>query len=494
MDSIVNNILSSWDEPGAGAPTDKQQKRKSSSSMFSDFLKTDDATDHVDQKQAGTQLTDKLIERIISMALPPSSEIDQVYENIQGRIEDQKSRPSLSIQVMSRNFIAMNSRLSVPFQIIDEVSKIFSWTCPYYSLSILVTVSHMIINPITLIALPFLYIAFVIMVPAYMKHHPPEKVDECVSEFSNSQVPFKGEPLEKVAYPKPVPELSREFYLNLTDLQNRMLLYVVVYDFLNFWIVDFCYFKDEAVSGALFVAFAGVGLIVLLIFHSFTRLLSIIIKVLLLAGLWMLFFSLHPKNKQKLLARLYSEETRLKVLSWTTYMENRVHAQLVHKEENPLREVEVFELHRLDAETRNWISLGYCSESFPLNSVERKQGWSIGGKPSLQNVLPPKDWEFVSSDYLAEGSTPKNNPKLGWTLDLYPKEWVMQNNVEAVLEVDDDEKWCYDFDDGARGEFRRRRWIRACVRSFQKPPNDDKAEEKQKRFSFSSGVDPNKKV
>lgn len=494
MDSIVNNILSSWDEPGVEPQTDKQQKRKSSSSMFTDFLKTEESTDPVDQKQAGTQLTDKLVERIISMALPPSSEIDQVYENIQGRIENQKSRPSLSIQVMSRNFIAMNSRLSVPFQVIDEVAKIFSWSCPYYSLSILITVSHMILNPITLVALPFLYIAFVIMVPAYMKHHPPEKVDESMFEFSNSQIPFKGEPLEKVAYPKPVPELSREFYLNLTDLQNRMLLYVVVYDFLNFWLVEFCYFKDEAVSGAIFIVLASLGLLVLLVFHSFDRFLFIIIKVLLLAGLWMLFFCLHPKNKNKLLDRLYSEETRLKLLSWTTYMESKVHAELIHKEENPLKEVEVFELHKLDAETRNWIPLGYCSEPFSLNSVERKQGWPTGGKPSLQNVLPPKDWEFVGLDYLAERLTSKNSPKLGWSLDLYPKEWVLQHNVGEVLEVDEDEKWCYDVADGVRGQFRRRRWIRACVRSFQKPLNDDeKASEKPKRFSFSGG-DPTKKV
>ncbi|GMG17269.1 unnamed protein product [[Candida] boidinii] len=146
-----------------------------------------------------SQLTDKFLERLISMALPPASSEEGAYENILDRIEFQKSRPQLSVPVMSRNVIQLNQRLSIPFELIDEIIKISSWSNKFYTVSVLLSITLIILKPVVLITFPFFYLTFAIMAPAYLKRHPPEKV----SFFQNNPILAEGPPLKSIEYPKP---------------------------------------------------------------------------------------------------------------------------------------------------------------------------------------------------------------------------------------------------------------------------------------------------
>ncbi|ODV94082.1 hypothetical protein PACTADRAFT_23428, partial [Pachysolen tannophilus NRRL Y-2460] len=424
-----------------------------------------------------SQLTDKLVERIISMALPASSESISAAENISQRLEMQKTRPSFSVPLMSKNFLQLNSRLSVPFEMIDEIIKLISWRSQTYTLAILLIITHMIINPILFLVSPLIYILFGIMVPAYLKHHPPES---SIFFPKNNPVPARGLPLYKVVEPKPVPELSREFVLNLTDLQNHVLLYVVTFDFLNWIVLEYCYFKDEAISALVYL----ILLIATALCMTLIPIISIpgLLKIFQIGSiilLWSAAILFHPYFKDQLFYYIYSEETRLKLLTLTNKVENFVKQEFTFVEDQEVREVEIFEIQYLNSETKNWTLLCYSPDPYVTNSEIRISNLPLEGTQSLQVVKPPVDWEFVPSLSAVNSDNSNNSPQsakkkneLHWKLDLNPKEWVSRNYLDSVIDIDDDEKWCYDLltDEISRdGEmksdkFRRRRWIKQCIR------------------------------
>ncbi|GME97144.1 unnamed protein product [Ambrosiozyma monospora] len=112
----------------------------------------------------------------------------------------------------------------------------------------------------------------------------------------------------------------------------------------------------------------------------------------------------------------------------------------------------------------------------------------------LGNVKPPQGWAFLESgDTKMRGI---NKVIDGWMLDLTPSDWVRSNFLTDVIEVDDDTKWCYDLhpkletnqvgigsgknNKKVRGVFRRRRWVRSCIRDIYDPAKlspDDTIEE-----------------
>lgn len=391
------------------------------------------------------------------MALPLSSESEFTQGVITDRLEMQKTRPSLSVPIMSRNFILMNSRLSIPFEIIDEIIKIISWSNPNYTLSMLIIATNLILNPLWLIVSPLVYILYGIMSPAYLQHHPPEE-----SVLESNPIPSRGLPLVDVIEPKLVPQLSREFVLNLTDLQNHMLLYVVVFDFLNWLVVEFCYFRNEAVSSFVFLILlnstVGLSLLLPLVF-KFLPVLRLF-QLGMVTFIWSFLILLHPYFREQILTYFYSEDTRLKIVTLTNKVESKIMDELQYVEEQEIREVEIFEIQRLDPDTKNWSFLCYSSDFCSTNTVTRKLGLPIVGSQTLQLVRPPHDWDFVPNI----GHSYQNE---NWKLDLNPQDWVGSNNAWDVIEIDEGEKWCYDKPENTKSQLRRRRWCREVIRSFQ---------------------------
>ncbi|GMG28891.1 unnamed protein product [Ambrosiozyma monospora] len=461
-----NTSTGSFGSGNGGSPTLAQNNNNNTSSSSSNYL------------------TDKLMERIFSMAVPTTTtETGEELQNILFRIEMQKSRPPLSVNVMSKNCILLLSRLSVPFEAIDSIVTIFSWTNPVMTLTFLSFVTLIILKLVVLLALPFFYICFEVIVPAFIKRHPLDPV---------TGIPTYGPALKKIDLPKPVPEISREFLLNVTDLQNHMVLYIVVWDFAIKWGVRFLYFKDEKITSFIFLSCLGAGCFISCFGTWMFMVCLPLIKLSAVLALWSFTVMMHPTYRDGLLALLYSEETRLGFVTWTNKLEHKLKQELKLRENKEIKELEIFELQNLNPDTHNWEVVCFTNEIYSVNSHCKLNTLPIAGTMQLANVKAPVGWAFLDGvDKQMKGI---NKVIDGWMLDLRPAEWVRDNFLNDVIEVDDDTKWCYDLhpkletsqigfgknNKKVRGFFRRRRWVRSCIRDIYDPVKltpDDTIEE-----------------
>ena len=461
------------------------------------------------------QFADKFMERLLDMAIPTTAGVDDEKElsGLLSRIEMQKSRPALTVQTISKNSIALLQRLSLPFVLIDQIILIFRWKDPIYTLCILLAITLLILNPSTLLAIPFFALCYITMFPAFGKRHP---VDQKTGEYS------KGPMLSNIKYPKPVPEISREFLLNVTDLQNHMMIYVIPWDWINRIIVKYCYFKDERFTTALFVLSLVVGTAFSTFGSSLLVFMYPALKVLLVMSLWIFAFVMIPSNRIRLLEYIYSEDTRLRVVTLMNNLDVRLDNELTWLQNKEIRELEIFELQRFDKETNTWQPVCFSPEIYPINSHLRLENLPIEGCSDLSNIKAPKGWSFIneiagqynsrgtrnfSSSFLSNSNAKirKVNSNLslssgrihekddftddadlpfsaikgvnGWYLDLVAINWARENYVDEVMTIDDDTKWCYDDIKDAKSigsMYRRRRWIRYCTRSVRK---DDEHED-----------------
>ncbi|SCU93062.1 LADA_0G01134g1_1 [Lachancea dasiensis] len=389
-------------------------------------------------------LADKLVEKLIYMALPPSSELAQ--KTIEYRVESSRNRPGLSVPIMSRNFIQMNSRLGPPFLVIDEIIKILNWSNTAYTLSILSLFTYIVMKPLpTLTSIPLFYVVFGIMVPQYLRLHKPDALDA----FESNPVPARGPPLLKPEVPKPVPEFSKEFLLNLTDLQNHMLLYVVAFDFINHILSHFAFFTDESISSAAFLVLLVMAWFNALFMDSITRVIPVKPFLILLG--WVSALALHPYNRDWVLGKMTSEETRLRVLLLSSRIERRIHECFDYQEVGETRQASIFEVQQFQEQNKSWNLVGYSTDHYTLFSDYRISEKDIADAAhSLDSVKAPLEWEWLTDSR--------------WELDLDPVSWVELEFVEYV-DINVEEKWVYDIClDGSRGSYRRRRWVRECTR------------------------------
>lgn len=167
---------------------------------------------------------------------------------------------------------------------------------------------------------------------------------------------------------------------------------------------------------------------------------------------WCFIIASYPSNREYLLTKLNSEETRLKTLTITTNVETKIlqHLKLIEAREHRL--VVIFEIQKYLPENKEWRSVGFSGDDYSLFSNLRIYQRPIeeNSVKSLEEIKPPKDWEWEASSH--------------WVLDLDPKEWVEDEFIQYV-EIDSETKWVYDLNlDGQRGSYRRRMWTNSCVR------------------------------
>ena len=393
-------------------------------------------------------MTDTLVEKVIKMALPPTSDYSRM--NIEERTVFSKTRPSMSVQIMSNNFIQMNSRLSVPFILINEVIRMMSWTNIPYTLSMLFVISFAILKPLVAVtAGPLFYILFGIMVPKYMYVHKPDEL----KFIKHNNTPAQGPALRKPVIPEPVPELSQEFVLNLTDLQNHMLLYVWLYDTINAFLTSFAFFINEQISCLVFILMLFVAIVNLLFIDDIVK--WVPLKFILVVLVWVFIIAMHPNNREKILKQMNSEETRLKVLPFVSSYESLVNQHLRYVEAKENRLVKVYEIQKYRETYKEWRTIGFSNDDYCLFSDLRIKELNINDHCTklLDDVLPPKNWEWI--------------PGFSWVLDLNPQEWVEDNFIQNV-EIDSETKWVYDVDfDGFRGKYRRRMWTNMVTRKIE---------------------------
>ncbi|CAL9727667.1 peroxisomal membrane protein Pex29p [Monosporozyma unispora] len=400
-------------------------------------------------------MTDTLVEKIIKMALPPSSMAKK--GEIASRLAYAKNRPSLSVQLLSKNFIQMNSRLGLPFMFIDNVIDFINWENFPMTLTIMCIYTLCVLNPLVAITCgPICYILFEVMVPHYMQVHLPNPVDPIKPQVEINRTPAQGPPLREPILPEPVPELSQEFIMNLQDLQNHVLLYVAIYDFIYFIMKRFVFFINEQVSTAWFIFLASVGVFNYFFIDIIWPLIPI--KLILIGIGWTLIVLLHPNNRDIFMNKLLAEETRLSWLQRTNQYEHKINEQLRFVEARENRIVDVFEIQVYKDQHKEWTTIGYHFDDFTLYSPKRLQGEKIEllCVKTLDEINPPIGWEWTQTSL--------------WELNLSPEKWVRERFISNVR-VDSDTKWVYDKVKDCTNQssklYRRRMWIRHVIRKVK---------------------------
>lgn len=432
-------------------------------------------------KSVNSLLADKLMEKVLSLVVPVNLE---EQAKLSDRIKTQKTRAPLSMNQMSRNAMLMTLRLSGVFVTVDGIEKFFNWDNNYLTIGVLLILTHLILKPHIILAFPAALVIVNIMVPHYMETKPPEGSLLDHRYFKYNPIPTEGKALFPAEIPKPVPELSGQFILNFTDLQNRMEIYIALYDFIVLLTRDFLYFANEDISATVYI---GLLLWILYIFLPASKLLfllfnSLFLKPFFIIGLWSLVTLSHPMMRNKILVWYFSEETRLSFTTFNNRLEEIFLGGIIksgEEETTVTRKTEIFELQRYKRENKMWSLVGFTNNTYTLNCPERKSDseydkfvderkddelrfdLNLAAVSSLGEVQPPLDWEFTGKF---------------WTLDLNVNEWVQDRLINDLVCIDEDEKWVYDIDErGSTTVFRRRRWIRTCERydTFKNHNNDE---------------------
>ena len=443
---------------------------------------------------ANSLLMDKLVEKVISMVVQTDVKEGQTNEVLERRIEMQKSRPPLSINIMTKNSYLLNLRLSSTFLLIDNILMFFNWTYPWYTAGILLIITHLLLNPLLFSVLPFVLVLANVLIPHYLVIYPADNF--LVPEyFGNNPIPSEVA-INDYKTPKPIPQFSREFVINFTDLQNHMVVYIYTWDFVMWLTNDYLYFKDENLSSLVYLMILGmivtnlivVPKIVPFLFNHFDA-----IKLVVVVTIWIGVILFHPNFRGTVLEWVFNEETRINMLNVSTKVEQTLIKKLLVEEDIvpedlTYQQVEIYELQKLDKTTKMWELVGFTDNFYTINISSRKlnktladendecQGSTIPKeqcdgrtgtikltkKLSLKKIKPPKYWQFADSK---------------WSLDLNVSDWVEKNLIEDLVNVDEDEKWVYDFqEEGVETKaeiYRRRRWIRNCKREGHRENVDD---------------------
>lgn len=397
-------------------------------------------------------MTDSLVEKIIKMALPPSS--IAAKDTIATRMARGKNRPQLSVPLTTKNVIAMNARLGVPFMIIDEIINFINWENVPFNICVMLIYAYTILKPVTMISCgPIFYLLFGIMIPQYLHVHSPNPIDS-ESTINENRTPAQGPPINKPILPEPVPEFSQEFILNLTDLQNHMLIYIVGYNSITSFLKHFAYFINEQKSTMSFVVLLFIALFNFLFLEYIWFLIPI--KFILIVLGWTFTILIHPKLRDDFFNALTSEETRIKWTKFANKYENEIIDSLKIMEARELKLVSIYEIQLYKDDNKEWRTQGYSTDDYSLFSPLRIKELPLEhySCESIDEVEPPMEWEWV--------------PGSNWIIDLDPKEWVQEGFLQYV-KIDSKTKWVYDVDiDGALGRYRRRVWTNMVQRKTYK--------------------------
>ncbi|KAK9458379.1 integral peroxisomal membrane peroxin-domain-containing protein [Dipodascopsis uninucleata] len=384
-------------------------------------------------------LTDKLMEKLFAAALPSVDSTNGVpSQEVQERLQEQKNKPPFSVPVMARNFSRLNARIGVVFRLQYKILRVMTWKNPNHTFSALAIYSFLCLYPSLFAVSPIVILIFGVMVPAYVKRHPPPP-----SPLPSYPVPSDGPPLADAPEIKPVPELSRDFLMNMRDIQNSMDDFTQTYDKIARMLSEPTSFKNEEYSSAvyIFLLFLG-GILVFLTSYIKWRYIFFILG-------WFVVLSGHPSARKfiKASSDIYMAPQEQK---FSLLFQKFVTSDIIIDDVPEQRHVEIFELQRQGNDVNEWDDWVFSTSPYEKLSQARLAHDRPNGVRFMDEILPPIGWRF--------------SPNSAWKLDLYPHIWT-QNRSIVGIDIDSDSKWVYDtVDNGTRGEWRRRRWIRVCER------------------------------
>ncbi|KAF2087324.1 Pex24p-domain-containing protein [Saccharata proteae CBS 121410] len=491
MDSPLADPLVNRDDPipvvnitgpsGSPAPAKNEQRRPSKREALRHSLSADKLKEKLDtltgaQKHGSSdKLQDRLLNMLLQQMIPDGQDDDEGTRPKDRRSRKYVDRPGFSLPVMSTNFRRFNARIGVVFVFQNRMIRLFSWKDPTHTLSFLAVYSFCCLDPHLLVVLPLALCLFFVMVPAFLARHPPPPTHSPTDHHAIS-----GPAIAPPQNVKPAPELSKDFWRNMRDLQNCMEDFSRVHDAAIATLAPPTNFSNEALSSTIFL------LLTLTTCVMFIAAQLLPWRAVFLVVGWVAVCSCHPKSQEFLhntQADIMIQEQGIIAGSWLAEFA-QADCDLSSAPEQ--REVEVFELQRRgssnpDSEYEPWI---FSVHPYTPLSPSRIAGDRPRGSRFFEDVEPPKGWKWGDKK---------------WTLDLLSREWVEERCITGVEVEVEGERWVTDilYDDGSipeeeheatttgyvinengksptkgweeasagkKGEWRRRRWVRLVER------------------------------
>lgn len=370
----------------------------------------------------------------------------------------QMDRPGFSLPTMSTNFRRFNARIGVVFVFQNQLIQLFNWRKPSHTMSFLAIYTFTCLDPSVISILPLALTLYFVMVPSFLARHPPPP-----SLSLTNLYPLTGPPLAPPSRIKPAPELSKDFFRNMRDLQNCMEDFSILHDAIIANVAPLTNFSSEPVSSTLFIALFVSCIILFLTAHLLPW------RALALVSGWSAILAGHP-TIQALLdtpenQSFLSSEVKTNHSRFNTFADSDISLDPAPEQ----REVEIFELHYrpLHADPGDeWEPMMFTPVPYTPLSPARISGDRPKGTRFFEDVQPPKGWSYVDKK---------------WSLDLLAKEWIEERCITGVEAELEGARWVIDIikdedeeDEGGMemsksnewryGEWRRRRWVRVVER------------------------------
>ncbi|KAK4557092.1 Peroxisome size and maintenance regulator [Recurvomyces mirabilis] len=438
-------------------------------------------------------LQDRLFNGIMAQIIPP----EELSENEGGNTAPDKDRgtapgkptqqkpdrrsrtyvdrPNFSIPQMSSNFRRFNSRIGPVFVLQNRLIHLLTWRQPTATLSLLAIHTLLCLNPHLLPLIPLVGLLFYILLPSFLARHPTPANDPRV-EPGYGGAGIRG---AEVSKSKPAPEMSKDFFRNMRDLQNSMEDFSRVHDGVNEFVVPWTDFSDEGTSSMIFVGCFGLGCLGVLGSEVVPW------KFVMLGVGWVAVLAGQFRVQEWI-----GEERNLSQAS--THAENLlaklkslIGDEIILRSPPSTRQVEIFELQKYDFYSETWEPWLFSPAPFDPVSPARIAGARAKGTQFFEDVAPPRGWKWKGKK---------------WELDLESREWVEERMVQGVEVEMEGARWVVDlaeevvqanlespvgkkgsevrkvkprsgWEEGLggenRGEWRRRRWVRLVERKVE---------------------------
>ncbi|KAK5135880.1 hypothetical protein LTR08_004529 [Meristemomyces frigidus] len=455
-------------------PSDAEQKIGTRNRLKDQAHKIKDKLEEYGVPEARQSIQDRFFNGIMSQVIPPEELSENEEDAAQDARRDKRSRkyvdrPGFSIPLMSSNFRRFNARVGIIFVLQNRMIHLFTWKRPAATLSFLAVYSLLCLQPQLLPVVPLLGLLFTIMIPSFLARHPSPTNDP------RTEPSYHGPPMAPPSRVKPVPEMSKDFFRNMRDLQNCMEDFSRLHDTANEYVTPYTNFSDEAISSILFVAMFALSCV------AFVGSATVPWRAVALIAGWGATLSAHPEAQKVMLSSGNLSQVRQHLDYAQAKLKDFVESDILLNEPSQARQVEIFELQQYHAYSDTWEPWLFSPSPYDPLSPPRIAGARAKGTQFFEDVQPPGSWTWKDKK---------------WALDLFSREWVEQRIITGVEIEMEGERWVYDLpqDDSegfgsptkgkqvkkvkvvpksgweegtgfeTRGKWRRRRWVRLVER------------------------------
>ncbi|KAF2644083.1 Pex24p-domain-containing protein [Massarina eburnea CBS 473.64] len=388
--------------------------------------KLDSLGDILNHPDSPGKMSERMFTMLLSSVLPSEKlDDDDDDEHPAPHVVDRRSRkyvdrPNFSLPVMSSNFRRFNGRIGVAFVAQNRAIRLFTWRQPTQTMSFLFVYTFVCVNPTLMAVLPLACCLFFIMVPAFLARHPPPP-----AHLPTDLYPLDGPPLAAAQTIKPAPELSKDFFRNMRDLQNAMEDFSRLHDSIIAQLTPLTNFSNEALSSILYIILMCTSCLLFIFAHLIPW------RFVFLISGYALTILGHPTIQDMIStpenATLFSEKEH----EGRSLLLNLSKTDIELETTSEAREVEIFELqHRaLHDEHGEYEPYIFSTSTYSPLSPARIAGDRPKGAAFFEDVQPPRGWRWSDKK---------------WTLDLLSREWVEERMVTGVEVEIEGERWVTD--------------------------------------------------